>query len=323
MEPTRKAPGDLVGQKRDTMPVLQSSYTQQVFTALPGQYSTAYEPRRVTARISRGLLRAGLMAFKVQGYGGSGSRNSVEPGEAFQIPAQPVAASVNAIGTGVTSATGLKTVGSGVTAGVAAFQTLSPARKLTVTFDSSTDWDPTTAVITYVNNEGKTVSENLAVATSTTATTTGYAKAFVSLSVPAQTGTGGSATIGYAAMAALAAADFVGVVVRQPMKSMVNPSNLYIGPTSDGITNANTLAHYVDGDTVTLLEEGGIWVYAEEDMSDRDDVFCRVTANGANTLLGAFRNDSDSGNCVQVVGAKVKRDMVSGSGVCQVFFPTI
>jgi hypothetical protein len=299
------------------MPVLQSSYTQQTFDALPGQYSTAYEPRRVSARISRGLLRAGLMAFKVQGYGGSGSRNSIEPGEAYQIPAQPVTAQVSGIGTGVTSATGVKTIGSGVTAGAAALQTLQPARKLTVTFDSSTDWDPTTAVITYVNNEGKTVSENLAVATSTTATTVGYAKSFVSLSIPAQTGGAGTATIGYGALPALTVADFVGVVVRQPMKSMVNPSNLYIGPTSDGIVNANTLAHYVDGDTVTLLEEGGIWLAVDSGITiaDRDPVYCRIAANGANTLLGTFRNDSDSGNALLVAGARFKRDGITPKGL--------
>jgi hypothetical protein len=305
------------------MPTLQLGYTQQVFDALPGQYSTLFDPRRVSAKFARGLLRAGLMAFKVPAFGGAGSRNTVDPGEAFQIPSVPVAASANGIGTGVTSAAGTKTIGSGVTAGTVAAVQLQPARKLTVTFDSSTDWDPTTAVITYVNNLNQTVSENLAVATSTTASTVGYAKQFVSLVIPTQTGSGGTATIGYAAMAALTLADAFGVVVRQPLKSMVNPSNLYIGPTTDGITNANTLAHYVDGDTVPVLTEGGIWVYAEEDISDRDPVYTRVAAGAGGSLLGAFRNDDDSASCVVVPNARFVRDGRTPSGAAQAHFPSI
>lgn len=305
------------------MPTLQLNYTQQTFDALPGQYSTLFDPRRVSAKFARGLLRAGLMAFKVPSFGGAGSRNTVDPGEAFQIPSAPVAATVGAIGSGVTSATGTKTVGSGVTAGTYAAIALQPARKLTVVFDSSTDWDPTTAVITYVNNLNQTVSENLAIATSTTATTVGYAKSFVSLAIPAQTGSGGTATIGFAALGSLTLADAFGVVVRQPMKSMVNPSNLYIGPTTDGITNANTLAHYVDGDTVPVLNEGGIWVYSEETISDRDPVYVRVAAGSGGSLLGAFRNDDDSATCVAVTGARFTRDGLTPSGAARAYFPSI
>jgi hypothetical protein len=307
----------------DTMPVLQTNYTQQVFDALPGQYSTAFEPRRVSAKFARGLLRAGLMAFKVPVTGGAGSRNSIDPGEAFQIPSAPVAATVGGIGTAVSSAAGTKTVGSGVTAGTYAAIQLLPARKLTVVFDSSTDWDATTAVITYVNHLNQTVSENLAIATSTTATTVGYAKSFVSLVIPTQTGSGGTATIGFAALGSLTIADALGVVVRQPMKSMVNPSNLYIGPTSDGITNANTLAHYVDGDTVMHLQEGGIWVYSEETILDRDPVYVRVAAGAGGSLLGAFRNDDDSASCVLVPNARFVRDGLTPGGAAQAHFPSI
>lgn len=317
-------PSALTRQKECTVPVLQSSYTQQQFTSLPGQYATAYEPRRVSARFTRGLIRAGLMAFKVPGYGDAGVGNKVNPGEAFQIPSPGVGVSANGIGTGVTSAAGTKTIGSGVTAGASALITLQPARKLTVTFDSNANWTTSTnAVITYVNHSGQTVSENLAIAASTTATTTGYAKYFVSLVIPTQGGTAGTATIGYGAMPSLSLADAVGVAVRQPMKSMVNPSNLYIGPTSDGITNANTLAHYVDGDTVTLLVEGSIWCFSEADMADRSDVYVRIASGSGGSLLGAFRADSDSGTAVQVTGAKVKRDTVTGSGCTWIHFPSI
>ncbi|MEY4507939.1 MAG: hypothetical protein RLZZ450_61 [Pseudomonadota bacterium] len=281
---------------------------------LPGTFQGAYEERSVSPKFARGLLRAGLGAFKVQGFGGAGSRNSTDPGEVFQIPSPSGAVDVDAIGSAVSSATGLKTVGSGVTAGVVTSD-MQPARKLTVTFDASTDWDATVAVITYVNNEGKTVSENLAVATSTTATTVGYAKSFVSLSIPAQTGSGGTATIGISAMSALTIADFAGVVLRQSIKTMVNPSNLYIGPTSDGITNANTLAHYVDGDTVPCVRRGLLSVFTEEATSDMDPVYMRIASGAGGSLLGAFRNDADTASCVLVTGARFVRDQASGVGV--------
>lgn len=305
------------------MPTLQSSFNDKVFSALPGQYASAYEPRRVSSAFARGLLRAGLMAFQVPSFGTAGSRNSADPGEAYQIPSPGVAAAAAGIGSGITSAAGTKTIGSGITAGASAAIELQPARQLTVTFDASTDWDPTVAVITYVNNLNQTVSENLAIATSTTATTVGFAKSFVSLVIPAQTGGAGTATLGYAALAALTANSFLGIVVRQPVKSMVNPTNLYIGPTSDGITNANTLAHYVDGDTVTFLQTGGIWVYSEEDMLTRQEVYVRVAAGAGGSLLGAFRNDADGGSCVLLSGARVVRDTVAGTGVTWIHTPNV
>lgn len=295
------------------MPVIQNTFGQQIFSQLPGQLMGAYEDKQSSARFARGLLRAGVGAFRVEGFGHAGSRNSIDPGECFQIPSIGTGASASAIGSAVSSAAGTKTIGSGVTAGTVGSSELQPARKLTVTFDASTDWDPTTAVITYVNHLGQTVSENLAVATSTVATTVGYAKKFVSLVIPAQTGSAGAATIGVAAMTALTIADFLGVVIRNPVKTMVNPSNLYIGPTSDGITNANTLAHYVDGDTVPLLQVGRIVLFTETAVSAGDQVYVRIAANGSNTLLGAFRNTADSGNALLVTGARFVRNEVAGA----------
>ncbi len=291
------------------MPTIQSSFAPQVFRILPGDFQGGLNPRRGSNKFARGLLRAGLMAFKVPETSESVARKKARgyPGEAYQMPFPGVTADVDAIGT-ISSATGLKTVGSGVTAGVAGGYKLTPARKITVTFDSSTDWDATVAVLRGLNQNGVPVQENLNVATSTTATSTNVYSQFVSLDVPAQTGSAGTATVGVAAVSAgaLTLADCYGVVIRQAMKTMVNDSNLYVGPSQAGIAPyaTGTLAHYVDGDLVPCAQEGSIGVFTEEAVADQDPVYVRISASGGNVLLGAFRNDADGGSCILVPNAR-------------------
>ncbi len=291
------------------MPTIQSSFGPQVFKILPGDFQGGLNPRRGSNKFARGLLRAGLMAFKVPETSESIARKKARgyPGEAYQMPFPGVTADDDAIGT-ISSATGLKTVGSGVTAGVVGAYKLTPARKLTVTFNSSTDWDPTVAVLRGLNQNGVPVQENIAVATSTVATTTNVYSQFLSLDVPAQTGTGGSAVIGAAAVSAgaLTLADCYGVVIRQPIKTMVNDSNLYVGPNQAGMPGypTGTLAHYVDGDLVPCAQEGSIGVFTEEAVADQDPVYVRIAAGAGGTVLGAFRNDAEGGNCILVPNAR-------------------
>lgn len=69
-------------------------------------------------------------------------------------------------------------------------------------------------------------------------------------------------------------------------------------------TLTGTLA-YENGDTLTLLTEGSIYVLPEETVAAGDDVYCRIESDGgSNTQLGRFRNDSDSGRCKRVRGAR-------------------
>lgn len=300
------------------MPTIQTSFANQVLSILPGAFQGAYNPRRGSNKFARGLLRAGLMGFKVPSTSESTDRKKARgyPGEVYQSPFPGVAASVNAIGTAVSSATGVKTIGSGVTAGQAGGYKLTPSRKITVTFDASTDWDPSNAVLRGLNQNGQPVSENLAIATSTTATSVNVYSQFTSLEIPAQTGTGGTATVGVAAVAAgaLTLADCYGVVIRQPIKTMVNDSNLYVGPTQQNIAPyaTGTLAHYVDGDTCPVLQEGNIGVVTEEAVADQDPVYVRIAAGAGGTVLGAFRNDAEGGNCILVPNSRFIGDWNAG-----------
>ncbi len=289
-----------------TNAVFQTSFSNRPSEALPGQLAEGFSPSHRIPRIARGLIKAGYGVFKVAGTGNRG-QFPTKIGEAYHIPNPGPAADADAIHAGGTSATGTDTAANGVVGNAE----MQPARKLTVTFDASTDWDPTVGVITYLDPAGRLVSENVAIATSTTVTTVGYASAYVSFTKPAQTGAAGTYQIGVAAQSALTLNDFLGVSIRQVIKETLATSDLYRrvgGQTSNLVT-----ADYIDGETVPVLEQGGIWVYSEEAIADRDPVFVRVAAGAGGSVLGAFRNDADSGSCVQVTGARFQRDS-SGAG---------
>lgn len=280
----------------------QSSYSSRPAEAYLGQLAEAMGPSVKHARVARGLVKAGFGVFKVAGTGTRGVFPT-KAGEAYHQPSPGAGADVDAITVTGTSATGTSLVADGVV-GVNEMQ---PARRLTVTFDASTDWDATVGVLTYLDHAGRLVSENVAIATSTSVTTTGYASKFVSFTKPAQTGTGGTYTIGVAAMSALTIEDFLGVAIRQPIKTGLSSNDLY-RETAYGSLALSTTAEYMDADMLPVLELGGIWVASEEAVSDRDPVYVRVASGAGGSVLGAFRNDADTASCVRVTGARFVRD---------------
>jgi hypothetical protein len=75
---------------------------------------------------------------------------------------------------------------------------LPTPRNVTLTFSSHADWDATTAVVTGTDAAGRAISENFAIPNGGATTVTG-AKVFAtinSLVIPAQSGTGGTFTMG-------------------------------------------------------------------------------------------------------------------------------
>jgi len=60
------------------------------------------------------------------------------------------------------------------------------------------------------------------------------------------------------------------------------------------------------GAACNVAEWGRVYMAVEETMAVGDSVYCRITSDGgSNTQLGKIRNDSDSGKCVLVPGARV------------------
>lgn len=285
------------------MPIFQSSYSSRPAEAYLGQLAELMSPTHRHERVARGLIKAGYGLFKVAGTGNRGVFPT-KAGEAYHIPNPGPLVDVDAIVDG-----GLSTTGTDLAAaanGVVGSAEMQPARRLTVTFDASTDWDATVGVLTYLNERGLQVSENIAIATSTSVTTTGYASKYVSFTKPAQTGATGTYDIGVLAQTALTIDDFLGVAIRREFKTTLATNDLYRmigGQTSNLVT-----ADYVDNEPVSILDQGGIWVYSEEAVSDRDPVYVRTAAGAGGTVLGAFRNDADTASCVRVTGARFVRD---------------
>lgn len=264
---------------------VQSSYTQNPGEAVLGNFAEAFGARRVKSRISRGLTKAGFGVFLSSGADVS----SVDPGEVYHVPFPAAGVSANALHSGA-SAASIQTI----TAfnGVYGSSELQPPRQVTFTFDASTDWDPTSATLRYVNDKNVIVTETISVATSGTPSTTGRVKRLISLTIPAQTGAGGTFTIGVAALASLTEALFEGVAVRQEFKTTPNSSALYSYP---GVAATLGSGDYADAETVPVMSEGGIWVYSEAAVNDGDPVYVRTAVNGGLNVLGAFAPAAGTG----------------------------
>lgn len=300
------------------MPVIQTTFPQQTFSMLPGEFQGAFNDREISNKFAAGLLRAGLAAFKVPDSGESVARKLARgyPGQAFQIPSVDQAAAASALGTAMTSATGNKNAGSGFTVGPSYGVARQPARKITITTDAGTNWAGGSILLTGTNQLGQVVSETIATSASTTLTSVNTYRSLAATNPLVISGTGGgngTATIGLAALtaSALGLADIYGIVVRQPIKSMVNPSNLYVGP-SLGSVPSNTLAHYVDGDTVPCMYKGNIAVFTEEAVVDQGPVYVRIVSGAGGSLLGAFRTSADSASAILVPNAKFIRSWAAG-----------
>ncbi len=300
---------------------LQNSYGFKEFSMVPGQLMEAFGPRQVSAKIARGLLTAGCMAFKVPTVGGAGSRNGIDPGEAFQYVIGGTTASATAVlASGGASSTSQQVITSfNGSLGAGPFQ---PARAVTMTLNNNANWDATTAVLRGYNHLGQIVSENLSIpdAGNTTLTSANLYTRLISLTIPAQSGTGGTYTLGVAAVAAgaLTAADFYGVVVYQAIKTTPNSAGLYGYP---GVPSGVT-ADYADSESAPLLVEGGIACVTETTFTTNAPVYCRIAAGAGGSTIGAFRTDADSSTAILVPNARCRRDATAGtawlhfSGIC-------
>ncbi len=274
--------------------------------ALIGQMADI-SPRGIESKAARGRIKAGYGVFKGNAVTAGAGTTMTDPGEVYQIADPTQAASVNAIVTAYTTSTAIQTFsGTGLNGAVGATE-MQPPRFLTMVLSSHADFDATNLSITGVNHLGQSVTELLAIPNGGNATITSLTlwRSITLLSVPAQSGTNGTATFGVSALTTLVIADFRGVAVRQPVKTTVSTAGLYGMP---GITSASVTADYVDGEVVPVLYDGSIWVYSEEAIVDGDPVYVRVASGAGGTVLGAFRNDSDTSSCALVVGATFCRD---------------
>jgi hypothetical protein len=104
------------------------------------------------------------------------------------------------VATGATT-TGIQTLTGATLDGVVGYRTMAAARRITLVLSSHADWDATTAVLTGKDIDGNTITESLAIPNggAVTLTSTKRYRSVTSLVIPAQSGTGGTFTVGVSA----------------------------------------------------------------------------------------------------------------------------
>ena len=118
-------------------------------------------------------------------------------GQGVAPPAAAAASATAILASGGTSTGGTQTLTTALN-GAVGRSAMVPPRNITFTFSSHADWDATTATVTGLDADGEALSEDFAIPNGGNATVTG-AKLFASVtsvSIPAQSGTGGTFTIG-------------------------------------------------------------------------------------------------------------------------------
>ncbi len=112
------------------------------------------------------------------------------------------------IATGASAAT-LQTISGAGLDGVIGGGTLSPPRNVELVLSASADWDATNAVITGTDANGRTITETIAIPDAGGVTVAGSRifSSITSVQIPAQSGVGGTFTLGYGSVFANAAVD--------------------------------------------------------------------------------------------------------------------
>ena len=107
-------------------------------------------------------------------------------------------ADVDAIIATIASSLSIQTLTGATLDGAIGDDVMTAPRFITLILDSHADWDLTTAVLTGIDGNGVVITENLAIPNggATTVTSTKKYLRVTSLVIPAQSGTGGTATVG-------------------------------------------------------------------------------------------------------------------------------
>ena len=256
------------------MTAVQTTYSLAPAAGLPGMPGRVGMKSLIRTFIACAALVPGRFYFK-----GPASGNAA--GEVG--PIEPAADADAIIATGASTA-GTQAVSTTSRYGVIVQGEIYPPRNLTMTFSSHADWDATTATITGTDENGVSQTENFSIPNGGNATVTGATKfrTVTSVAIPAQSGTGGTFTVGVGSL--LGAADHIaaGLAVLDVTRTSLN---------------------YADGDLVPIAREGEFYVTSETAVKEGDPVWVRVVA-GVGENLGAVRATPDSNDCVRIKDAR-------------------
>lgn len=170
---------------------------------------------------------------------------------------------------------------------------IHPPSKLDLTLSSHADFNATTWPLVFEDEDGVRRTYDFLVpdAGNTALRTPFYVSRVISLTQPAQGGTGGSFKLGTTTERAIGKRDGIGISMHSH-KALIAQS-----------TDENEV--YEDEDTMPAGRKVKVWVTVENAFTAGDAVFVRCTATG-DEVAGAIRvTDTDSGDCAQLMHANL------------------
>ena len=250
---------------------VQTSVLTAAQRAVPGQVDSSFTPLNIVSRIAAASVSPGLVALF--GSGADTIRHLAAD-----------AADVDAFKTNIASSASAQTISGASLNGVVGASAMRQARNVTLTLSSSADWDATTAVVLGVDAFGSPISESLSIPNNGNATVTGVAlfQSILQVTIPAQSGTGGTATLGFGDLLGPIDGAVAGLVAFDSTRSALA---------------------YSASEAVPVVRGGRAWVSCETAASQGGIVFVRQIA-GTGESLGAIRATPDANDCGLLVGAR-------------------
>lgn len=254
------------------MPV-QSAVSTQTQLAVPGQIDQLFPEPTVVSKIPAATVTRGLLACFVAGA------DTVRHLERDAADADAYATAAVII-----SSASNQTIAASSFDGAVGDDIMRQARNVTLTLSNHADWDATTAIVYGLDENGSPTSESLAIPNGGNATVSGLKlfSAVTSLYIPAQSGTGGTATLGFGSILGPLDGAAAGVVAFETSRT--------------GLTYGTTEA-------APLVRQGRVWMYSETAAYQGRDVYVRMVA-GDGESLGAIRATPDSTDCALLKSAK-------------------
>jgi hypothetical protein len=252
-----------------------TTYNQAPAKGFAGQIANPAERYRVLSGLALDALVAGLPCLRDLTNGTT---------QGIQALPEPDAADADGIVTSIaTAATATSITTTGLN-GAVGQEELYPPRPITITATSHADFDLTTWFVRGKDENGLPQEEAFVMPNGGNTTLTG--KKFFSyvteVYVPAQSGTSGAYTVGFAAGLGPLDAHLGGVV-------------LYDATKPPGT--------YAEDDQVPVLDDGAIYVYSETAVDVNKPVFVRMVVTTGETR-GHFRATADANDLSQIVRAR-------------------
>lgn len=248
---------------------MQLSYSQDPAVGFAGMIADSPGGHRDV--ISRVLLTASLVAGLLAKRVAGGTDDKCQP---VAAPAATVLNDPDTFKTNIGSTAGIQTFTGADFQGATGANRFWPPVNAVLVLNSHSDWDATTAVVTGLDELGRLQTEDLTIPNNGNATVVGlkFWTQIISLVIPAQTGTNGTATFGTGTrLGPLTATDMLGVAIYQAARE---PEAFQIG------------------ESIALLRSGRVLVTVEEAVAVGQQAYVRLIATG-NEVVGAFRASAD------------------------------